>query len=86
DLVSTSSDGAALDQIRVHTQHAGHPIACDDKYGETGFDEKMRGQGLKRLFLHAWKLTFTHPVDEREMQVEAPLSPELEAFLAKLPR
>jgi 23S rRNA pseudouridine955/2504/2580 synthase len=42
--------------------------------------------GLKRLFLHAWKLTFTHPVDEREMQVEAPLSPELEAFLAKLPR
>lgn len=85
-LVECSPITGRTHQIRVHTQHAGHPIACDDKYGETGFDEKMRGQGLKRLFLHAWKLTFTHPVDDREMQVEAPLSPELEAFLAKLPR
>ena len=64
-LVECSPITGRTHQIRVHTQHAGHPIACDDKYGEATFDEKMRGRGLKRLFLHAWKLTFTHPVDDR---------------------
>jgi 23S rRNA pseudouridine955/2504/2580 synthase len=85
-LVECSPITGRTHQIRVHTQHAGHPIACDDKYGEAAFDEKMRSQGLKRLFLHAWKLSFTHPVDGREMQVEAPLAPELDNFLNKLAR
>lgn len=85
-LVECSPITGRTHQIRVHTQHAGHPIACDDKYGEAPFDEKMRSQGLKRLFLHAWKLSFTHPVDGREMQVEAPLAPELDNFLNKLAR
>jgi 23S rRNA pseudouridine955/2504/2580 synthase len=85
-LVECSPITGRTHQIRVHTQHAGHPIACDDKYGEAAFDEKMRSQGLKRLFLHAWKLSFTHPVDGREMQVEAPLAPELDKFLNKLAR
>jgi 23S rRNA pseudouridine955/2504/2580 synthase len=71
-------------QIRVHTQHAGHPIACDDKYGEAQFDDKMREKGLNRLFLHAWRLTFSHPADDREMKVEAPLDGALERFLDKL--
>ncbi|MDM5088689.1 23S rRNA pseudouridine(955/2504/2580) synthase RluC [Aeromonas bestiarum] len=85
-LVECSPITGRTHQIRVHTQHAGHPIACDDKYGEAAFDEKMRSQGLKRLFLHAWKLSFTHPIDGREMQVEAPLAPELDNFLNKLAR
>ncbi|MGL6350028.1 MAG: 23S rRNA pseudouridine(955/2504/2580) synthase RluC [Aeromonas sp.] len=83
-LIECSPITGRTHQIRVHTLHAGHPIACDDKYGEAGFDENMRKQGLKRLFLHAWKLTFTHPADGREMQVEAPLAPELDGFLEKL--
>jgi 23S rRNA pseudouridine955/2504/2580 synthase len=85
-LVECSPITGRTHQIRVHTQHAGHPIACDDKYGEAAFDEKMRSQGLKRLFLHAWKLTFTHPVDGREVLIEAPLAPELDSFLNKLAR
>ncbi len=85
-LVECSPITGRTHQIRVHTQHAGHPIACDDKYGETAFDDKMRSQGLKRLFLHAWKLSFIHPADGREMQVEAPLAPELDDFLNKLAR
>ncbi len=85
-LVECSPITGRTHQIRVHTLHAGHPIACDDKYGEAAFDEKMRSQGLKRLFLHAWKLSFTHPADGREMQVEAPLAPELDNFLNGLPR
>ncbi|MGL4506068.1 MAG: 23S rRNA pseudouridine(955/2504/2580) synthase RluC, partial [Aeromonas sobria] len=62
-LVECSPITGRTHQIRVHTLHAGHPIACDDKYGEAAFDEKMRSQGLKRLFLHAWKLSFIHPAD-----------------------
>lgn len=85
-LIECSPITGRTHQIRVHTQHAGHPIACDDKYGEAAFDEKMRSQGLKRLFLHAWKLTFTHPVDGREVLIEAPLAPELDSFLNKLAR
>lgn len=85
-LVECSPITGRTHQIRVHTQHAGHPIACDDKYGEAAFDDKMRSQGLKRLFLHAWKLSFIHPADGREMQVEAPLAPELDDFLNKLAR
>lgn len=85
-LVECSPITGRTHQIRVHTQHAGHPIACDDKYGEAAFDDKMRSQGLKRLFLHAWKLSFIHPADAREMQVEAPLAPELDDFLNKLAR
>ena len=85
-LVECSPITGRTHQIRVHTQHAGHPIACDYKYGEAAFDDKMRSQGLKRLFLHAWKLSFIHPADGREMQVEAPLAPELDDFLNKLAR
>ncbi|ATL92503.1 23S rRNA pseudouridine(955/2504/2580) synthase [Aeromonas sobria] len=85
-LVECSPITGRTHQIRVHTLHAGHPIACDDKYGEAAFDEKMRSQGLKRLFLHAWKLSFIHPADGREMQMEAPLAPELDGFLEKLAR
>jgi 23S rRNA pseudouridine955/2504/2580 synthase len=71
-------------QIRVHTLHAGHPIACDDKYGEREFDEQVKKAGLHRLFLHAYRLTFIHPVTGKEMSVEAPLDKELQSTLDRL--
>jgi 23S rRNA pseudouridine955/2504/2580 synthase len=83
-LVEASPITGRTHQIRVHTAHAGHPIACDDKYGEATFDGKMRGLGLQRLFLHASRLTFRHPVDDKDMTMEAPLDPHLQAFLNKL--
>lgn len=71
-------------QIRVHTACMGHAIACDDKYGDAGFDQKMNNLGLKRLFLHAHQLRFMHPASETTMHVEAPLSKELELALKRL--
>lgn len=58
-------------QIRVHAVHAGYPVAGDTKYGDGDFNRYLREQGLKRMFLHAWKLGFkldkpyniTAPVD-----------------------
>ena len=83
-LVEASPITGRTHQIRVHTAHAGHPIACDDKYGDADFDQKMRVAGLARLFLHASRLTFQHPVTGNEMTIEAPLDPHLAQFLTKL--
>ncbi|TSE37322.1 Ribosomal large subunit pseudouridine synthase C [Tepidimonas fonticaldi] len=64
-------------QIRVHLAHAGHPIAGDDKYGDFEWNRLLTRLGLKRMFLHAWRLTIRHPVTEQELQLHAPLPPEL---------
>jgi 23S rRNA pseudouridine955/2504/2580 synthase len=73
-------------QIRVHCQTSNHSIAMDSKYGHEQFDEDMQSKGLKRLFLHAASIEFTHPKTEQRLKVEAPLEPSLEKLLSKLPR
>ncbi|PAX99685.1 23S rRNA pseudouridine(955/2504/2580) synthase RluC [Pseudoalteromonas sp. HM-SA03] len=83
-LVQASPVTGRTHQIRVHTQCKGHPIACDDKYGDQVFDAKMREVGLNRLFLHAKELRFIHPKTETTHHVEAPLGGALEACLVKL--
>ncbi len=73
-------------QIRVHLASEGLPIAGDDKYGDFDLNKALARPGashsLKRMFLHAWRLQFTHPVSGERMQLLAPLPPELEAFSA----
>lgn len=71
-------------QIRVHLQHLGLPIAGDDKYGDFELNKKLARKGLKRMFLHATRFGFTHPVSGEPETAEAPLAPELAAFLQKL--
>ncbi len=71
-------------QIRVHTACMGHPIACDDKYGVNEFTAQMNSLGLKRLYLHAKTLAFTHPNTGLVMKWEAPLDSELEKILTRL--
>ncbi|GAA5189317.1 23S rRNA pseudouridine(955/2504/2580) synthase RluC [Ferrimonas gelatinilytica] len=83
-LVEASPITGRTHQIRVHTQHAGHPIACDERYGDAVFDERMRKKGLDRLFLHAFRLTFTHPVEETTMVLEAPLESKLVTLMKGL--
>ncbi|GAA0819028.1 23S rRNA pseudouridine(955/2504/2580) synthase RluC [Colwellia asteriadis] len=71
-------------QIRVHCQVSGHSIAMDAKYGHEEFDSAMKEKGLKRLFLHAASIEFTHPKTEQRLKIEAPLEPSLEQLLSKL--
>lgn len=68
-------------QIRVHLQSAGHPIAGDDKYGEFERNKALQKQGLRRMFLHAWRLQFTHPANGERIELLAPLPPELQSFI-----
>jgi 23S rRNA pseudouridine955/2504/2580 synthase len=70
-------------QIRVHAQFAGHPIAGDDKYVPREQDACFRDKGLKRLFLHAFRIEFNDSEGKR-LTFEAPLPAELENLLKKL--
>jgi 23S rRNA pseudouridine955/2504/2580 synthase len=71
-------------QIRVHLAHLGFPIAQDDKYGNFALNRVLARQGLKRMFLHAARLQFTHPATGRAVAVEAPLPEDLARFLDRL--
>jgi 23S rRNA pseudouridine955/2504/2580 synthase len=68
-------------QIRVHLASAGHAIAGDDKYGNFERNRALQKIGLKRMFLHAWRLQFTHPASQERMSLEADLPPELNALM-----
>src|ERR1700753_4303269 len=57
-------------QIRVHAEHAGHPVAGDEKYGDAEFNAEMRDLGLNRMFLHASSVSFEWPA-AREAGAEA---------------
>lgn len=83
-LIKASPITGRTHQIRVHTQYAGHPIACDDKYGDREFDQKIAQSGLNRLFLHAYAIRFRHPKNGEEMVVTAPLDARLKKVLAAL--
>lgn len=68
-------------QIRVHAQSLGHPVLGDDKYGSREANRAARRQGLRRMFLHAWKITV--PIGGGR-EFEAPLPDELQAVLERL--
>jgi len=71
-------------QIRVHAAYAGHPVAGDEKYGDKESGEALRVYGLRRMFLHAHSLEFTHPGTGQLFKIEAPMSEELSGVLASL--
>jgi len=71
-------------QIRVHATHSGHPLAGDEKYGDRAFNRSMRDRGLRRMFLHARRLSFPDPADDGVIDVTAPLDPALQAVLDHL--
>jgi 23S rRNA pseudouridine955/2504/2580 synthase len=71
-------------QIRVHLTHLGFALAGDEKYGDFAWNKVLAKQGLKRMFLHARKLSFAHPVEEREVEIEAELPADLGKFLLAL--
>lgn len=75
-------------QIRVHALSQGHPLVGDDKYGDFDWNRKV-AQGLlgvpfKRMFLHAYSLSFMHPITKEKVFVRAPLWPECDSLLKVL--
>jgi 23S rRNA pseudouridine955/2504/2580 synthase len=68
-------------QIRVHAASLGHPIIGDDRYGRDDINLKFKGRGYKRMFLHAEKLKFQHPVTGEQLTILAPLPQQLNDLL-----
>jgi 23S rRNA pseudouridine955/2504/2580 synthase len=59
-------------QIRVHLSHHGHPILGDDKYGDFELNKALAKAGMKRMYLHAWRLGFNHPATVTEVTLNSP--------------
>ena len=70
-------------QIRVHTKFIGHPLVMDAKYGDDIINKSVQNK-LKRMFLHAYKLTFTHPFTMQKICVVSNLANDLSMFLYSL--
>lgn len=65
-------------QIRVHMSHIGYPLVGDYLYG---------GEApwlLDRQALHAYKLSFNHPVTGKRLTVEAPLPHDIQEVIKKI--
>ncbi len=73
-------------QIRVHLASEGFPIVGDDKYGDFELNRSLqRNSGLKRMFLHAWRLSLLHPRTKQALVFTAMLPPELSVWLKSQP-
>jgi len=68
-------------QIRVHLASQGHPIAGDDEYGDFEWNKVLQKQGLKRMFLHAWRLQFSHPATGKRVELKSNLPSELQLYV-----
>ena len=84
-------------QIRVHMKDMGHPVVCDELYGDgepvflsaikhkfkLSKKEEQERPMLNRLALHSWQLKFTGP-DDQEYKFESPIPKDLKAILQQL--
>ncbi len=83
-VLSRLADGTSLlearlltgrtNQIRIHLWHSGHPVVGDPAYlagGEIG-DTQTLDTGAAPLQLHAWRLSFKHPLSGAALAFEAP--------------
>jgi 23S rRNA pseudouridine1911/1915/1917 synthase len=78
-LVEASPRTGRTHQIRVHLAAIGHPILGDRRYGGGGADAVALG--LRRPFLHSWKIGFDHPVTGERIERESALPADLRAAL-----
>lgn len=65
-LLEVELETGRKNQIRVHMESLGHPVAGDKKYG-------ARTNPMKRLGLHATTLAFIHPATGELVRFSAPV-------------
>ncbi len=76
-LLRVKLETGRMHQIRVHLAAIGLPVSGDPTYG-------VQEPWLRRQFLHAARLAFTHPVTGEQVDVESPLPPDLAEPLERL--
>ncbi len=78
-LLDVELETGRTHQIRVHLASIGHPVVGDVMYRR--FPAVI---DIPRMFLHAARLVFTHPVSHEIIDVEAPLPDDLVEILEQL--
>lgn len=64
-------------QIRVHFKSEGHILLGDDLYGAPS-------ELINRQALHAWKISFIHPITEQEIKLEANIPEDINNVITNL--
>lgn len=78
-LVEVKIETGRTHQIRVHMSHIGYPIV-----GDTVYSNGKNPFGVIGQMLHSQKLTFRHPITNKELSLEAPLPTYFIEVLNKL--
>lgn len=77
-------------QLRVHMSHIGYPIVGDTMYGGRPISEfDITGAGsTEPIFeyqaLHAWRISFRHPIHETPLEIEAPFPAQFRKLVTLL--
>lgn len=84
-LLAVAIETGRTHQIRRHLEAVGHPVAGDRRYGDFAWNRLARARwGLRRMFLHAWRLELPHPTTGAPLRLEAPLPAELAEVLSRM--
>ncbi|MCK5895411.1 MAG: RluA family pseudouridine synthase [Cocleimonas sp.] len=74
-----------MHQIRTQLADKDFPVLGDSQYGHFALNRAFKKKvGLKRLFLHAFKVEFTLPLSGTTYQQEIPLAEDLKQVLTAL--
>lgn len=73
-LLDITLETGRTHQIRVHLEAIGHPIVGDTLYGQAS-------EGINRQALHAYSLTFKHPILGKELVISIPLPKDMENLI-----
>jgi 23S rRNA pseudouridine955/2504/2580 synthase len=84
-LLAVGIETGRTHQIRRHLEAVGHAVAGDRRYGDFVFNRAAKQRwGLRRMFLHAWRLELPHPTGGPRLALEAPLPAELREVLRRM--
>ena len=83
-LIEVSLVTGKRNQIRIQARLRGHTLIGERRY-VYGPDE-LRPIAFPRQALHAYRLTFGHPADGRELSFEAPPPADMAALIERLRR
>ncbi len=87
-LVEAEPHTGRTHQLRVHFSEIGYPILGDKLYGNKIQDSNIKrlSKELNRQALHAFSLSFNHPLSNRRLYFEAPLAKDIEKTISNLER
>jgi 23S rRNA pseudouridine955/2504/2580 synthase len=80
-LIEAKLETGRTHQIRVHCAHAGFPIIGDDRYGDFHLNGLCAQAGWRRMYLHAYQMTFKHPGSGQSIVIVAPQPPAFNTLL-----